>query len=75
MAKRIQFSQNFNAVDGGGNSYPKYLAGEHYEPNEETERLVAAGIAEAIEVADDTAPAADPVVTDTASQPADATAA
>lgn len=65
MAKRILFSQNFNAVDGGGNSYPKYRAGEHYESSEETERLVAAGIAEAIEVADDTAPAADPVVTDT----------
>ncbi len=75
MAKRILFSQNFNAVDGGGNSYPKYRAGEHYEPSEETERLVAAGIAEAIEVADETAPAADPVVTDTASPPADNTAA
>lgn len=75
MTKRILFSQNFNAVDGGGNSYPKYRAGEHYEPSEETERLVAAGIAEAIEVADETAPAADPVVTDTASPPADTAAA
>ena len=71
MAKRILFSQNFNAVDGGGNSYPKYRAGEHYEPNEETEWLVAAGVACAIEVADDTAPAADPAVADTASLPAD----
>ncbi|BBE50896.1 hypothetical protein OYT1_ch1339 [Ferriphaselus amnicola] len=75
MAKRILLSQSFNAVDGGGNSYPKYRAGEHYEPSEETERLVAAGIAEAIEVADETAPAADQVVTDTAGPPADATAA
>lgn len=75
MAKRILFSQNFNAVDGGGNSYPKYRAGEHYEPSEETERLVAAGVACAIEVADDTAPAADPAVTDTANPPADATTA
>lgn len=75
MAKRILFSQNFNAVDGGGNSYPKYRAGEHYEPSEETERLIAAGIAEVIEIADETAPAADPVVTDTASLPADTKAA
>lgn len=75
MAKRILFSQNFNAVDGGGNSYPKYRAGEHYEPSEETERLVAAGIAEAIEVADETAPASEPVMTDTVSPPVDATAA
>lgn len=75
MAKRILFSQNFNAVDGGGNSYPKYRAGEHYEPSEETERLVAAGIAEAIEVADATASAADPVVTDATIPLADTPAA
>ena len=73
MVKRILFSQNFNAVDGGGNSYPKYRAGEHYEPTEETERLVAAGIAEAIDVPEKVA--ADPVATDTASPPADNTAA
>jgi hypothetical protein len=75
MTKRILFSQNFNAVDGGGNSYPRYRAGEHYEPTEETERLVAAGIAEAIDVPEEVAAIADPVVTDTASPPADTPAA
>lgn len=48
MSKRILFSLDFNAVDGAGNSYVKYRAGESYEVTEETTRLVAAGIAESI---------------------------
>lgn len=52
MGTRILFSLDFNAVDGAGNSYVKYRAGENYEVTEETTRLVAAGIAESIVVPD-----------------------
>ena len=52
MSTRILFSLDFNAVDGAGNSYVKYRAGEIYEVTEETTRLVAAGIAESIVVPD-----------------------
>ena len=52
MGTRILFSLDFNAVDGAGNSYVKYRAGENYEVTEETIRLVAAGIAESIAVSD-----------------------
>lgn len=73
MAKRVLFSQNFNAVDGGGNSYPKYRAGEHYEPTEETERLVAGGIAEVIDVPEAASP--DPVPRKSSKAPADGSSA
>jgi hypothetical protein len=52
MSTRILFSLDFNAVDGAGNSYVKYRAGENYEVTEETTQLVAAGIAESIVVPD-----------------------
>jgi hypothetical protein len=52
LGTRILFSLDFNAVDGAGNSYIKYRAGESYEVTEETTRLVAAGIAESIVVPD-----------------------
>lgn len=52
MSTRILFSVDFNAVDGAGNSYVKYRAGENYEVTEETTRLVAAGIAESIVIPD-----------------------
>lgn len=52
MSTRILFSLDFNAVDGAGNSYVKYRAGESYEVTEETTRLVSAGIAESIVIPD-----------------------
>ena len=58
MSTRVLFNLDFNAVDGGGNSYAKYRAGENYAVTEETTRLVAAGIAETVDVPDDPAPAA-----------------
>ena len=50
MTTRIVFHQNFHAVDGGGNSYVKYRAGESYAADVETTRLVAAGIAEVLDM-------------------------
>ena len=58
MSMRILFNLDFNAVDGGGNSYVKYRAGECYEVTEETTRLVAAGIAEIVDVPEMSVPAA-----------------
>ena len=57
MSTRVLFNLDFNAVDGAGNSYAKYRAGENYAVTEETTRLVAAGIAEAVDVPDESAPA------------------
>ena len=56
MGTRVLFNLDFNAVDGGGNSYAKYRAGETYAVTEETTRLVATGIAETVDVSDDPAP-------------------
>ncbi len=58
--KAIGFLTDFYAVDGSGNSKVKYAAGQSYTPDEETERLVASGIAEEVEVPDPALPA-DPV--------------
>ena len=58
MSTRILFNLDFNAVDGGGNSYVKYRAGECYKVTEETTRLVAAGIAEIVDVPEMPVPAA-----------------
>lgn len=44
--KRIQFNATWYA-DGA----PKYVAGQHYPVTEETQRQVAVGIAEEIDVA------------------------
>lgn len=72
MGTRVLFNLDFNAVDGGGNSYAKYRAGETYAVTEETTRLVAVGIAETVDVPDDPEPAAAPTVTPVA--PAQASA-
>ena len=66
MSTRILFNLDFNAVDGGGNSFVKYRAGESYEVTEETTRLVAAGIAEPVDVPESPAPADKPAVATTA---------
>ena len=58
MSTRVLFNLDFNAVDGAGNSYAKYRAGENYAVTEETTRLAAAGIAETVDVPDDPVPAA-----------------
>ncbi len=58
MSTRILFNLDFNAVDGGGNSYVKYRAVECYEVTEETTRLVAAGIAKIVDVPEMPVPAA-----------------
>ena len=63
MGTRVLFNLDFNAVDGGGNSYAKYRAGETYAVTEETTRLVAAGIAETVDVPDEPEPVAAPSVT------------
>lgn len=60
MSTRIHFNLDFNAVDGGGNCYVKYRAGEFYEVSEETTRLVAAGIAEIVDVPEMPVPASKP---------------
>jgi len=57
MTRHIRFTENFHAVDGAGNSSIKYSAGETYPATEETERLAASGIAEAVEIADEPTPA------------------
>ncbi len=66
MSTRILFNLDFNAVDGGGNSFVKYRAGESYEVTEETTRLVAAGIAEPVDVPENPAPANKPAMATTA---------
>jgi len=66
MSTRILFNLDFNAVDGGGNSFVKYRAGESYEVTEETTRLVASGIAEPVAVPESPAPADKPAVATTA---------
>lgn len=70
MGTRVLFNLDFNAVDGGGNSYAKYRAGETYAVTEETTRLVAAGIAETVDVPDDPEPAAAPTVSPVTPSPA-----
>ena len=57
MSMRILFRADFFAVDGAGNSRVLYRAGESYEVTDETTRLVAAGIADAVEVTDAPEPA------------------
>lgn len=69
MGTRVLFNLDFNAVDGGGNSYAKYRAGETYAVTEETTRLVAGGIAETVDVLDDPEPAAAPTVTPATQSP------
>lgn len=59
MTRHLRFTENFHAVDGAGNSSIKYRAGESYLATEETERLAASGIAEAVEIADEPTPATD----------------
>jgi hypothetical protein len=66
MSTRILFNLDFNAVDGGGNSFVKYRAGESYEVTEETTRLVASGIAEPVDVPEIPAPADKPAMATTA---------
>jgi len=66
MSTRVLFKLDFNAVDGGGNSFAKYRAGESYEVTEETTRLVAAGIAEPIDVPENRPPADKPAMATTA---------
>lgn len=61
MTRHIRFNDNFHAVDGAGNSSVKYRAGETYPATEETERLVASGIAEVVEIADEPTPATDAI--------------
>jgi hypothetical protein len=63
VSARILFSLDFNAVDGAGNSYVKYRAGQDYEVTEETVRMVAAGIAQTLDTPAVTAPLAVPVAT------------
>ena len=70
MGTRVLFNLDFNAVDGGGNSYAKYRVGEAYAVTEETTRLVAAGIAETVDVPDDPEPAAAPSVSPVTPSPA-----
>lgn len=73
MTRHILFASNFHAVDGAGNSSVKYRAGEQYPATEETERLAASGIAEAVDIIDEPAatpdvaatPAADTTAVDT----------
>ena len=60
MSTRILFNLDFNAVEGAGNSYVKYRAGECYEVSEETTRLVAAGIAVPVDVPEKPVPASKP---------------
>lgn len=66
MTRHIRFTENFHAVDGAGNSSIKYRAGETYPATEETERLTASGIAEAVEIADEPTPATDAIDVPTA---------
>lgn len=61
MTRHLRFTENFHAVDGAGNSSIKYRAGETYPATEETERLAASGIAEAVEIADELTPATDAI--------------
>jgi hypothetical protein len=59
--KAIRFLADFYAVGGSGDSHVKYAKGQTYPADEETQRQVAAGIAEEVDVADaaQVAPAAD----------------
>ena len=59
--KIIRFLTDFYAVGGSGDSHVKYAKGQTYPVDEETQRQVAAGIAEEVDVADvaQVAPAAD----------------
>lgn len=50
MPKVLRYSQTWFDCDGGGNSYPKFEAGQSYPLHDDAERHVAAGIAEVIEV-------------------------
>ncbi len=50
--KAIRFLADFYAVGGSGDSHVKYARGETYPSDEETQRQVAAGIAEEVDVPD-----------------------
>jgi hypothetical protein len=52
MTIHILFHQDFYACDGGGNSSVRYRAGSDYPADDETMRLVAAGIAETVDIPD-----------------------
>lgn len=68
MTTRIRFLTNFYAVNGAGTSYTKYQVGKDYPVNEETQRLTEAGLAELIEIEEQTeapsAPSNDAPATD-----------
>lgn len=59
MPKVLRYSQTWFDCDAGGNSYPKYAAGQCYPLHEDADRHITAGIAEAIDVRIDGADAAD----------------
>lgn len=61
MRTSIRFLTNFYAVNGAGTSYIKY---QTYPVNEETQRLVEAGLAELIEIEEPSVPSNDAPATD-----------
>lgn len=50
--KAIRFLADFYAVGGSGDSQVKYARGQTYPVDDETQRQVAAGIAEEVDVPD-----------------------
>lgn len=64
MRTSIRFLTNFYAVNGAGTSYIKYQTGKDYPVNEETQRLVEAGLAELIEIEEPSVPSNDAPATD-----------
>lgn len=50
--KAIRFLADFFAVGGSGDSQVKYAKGQTYPVDDETQRQVAAGIAEEVDVPD-----------------------
>ena len=50
--KAIRFLADFYAVGGSGDSQVKYAKGQTYPVDEETQRQVAAGIAEEVDMPD-----------------------
>ena len=57
--KAIRFLADFYAVGGSGDSQVKYAKGQTYPVDEETQRQVAAGIAEEVDMPDAASAAAD----------------
>lgn len=57
--KAIRFLADFYAVGGSGDSQVKYAKGQTYSVDDETQRQVAAGIAEEVDVMDAASAAAD----------------